>query len=887
MNQPFYQVKGALPADAPSYIKRDADEKLYNALIENKYCYILNYRQVGKSSLKNSCAKRLEDIGHRCVHIDLTGIGSRDVNLEQWYSSFMFSIIRQLKLSAKKFMEYWNNKNLTVGSRIELIMDELILKESQGRITIFIDEIDFILSINRFNTDNFFALIRRFYNLRGEDKRYKRLTFVLLGVASPNDLMQDSSRTPFNIAENIKIAQLELEQSYGLIDGLGNQTIDKREILKKVFEYTSGTSFLTQKILEYIAKNPIRMLNDIEIIVDKLFIQESFNEVNLSNVQERIIKNQTHNVKMLYVIEQIQNGVEIEYDGRIQTFIYLKLSGLIKEENGILAYSNLIYERIFNACWLEKMIDKLDRPIVKYLQKWEKNGMSNSYLLKEETLKEIDKWAFQRTDVLAKEHEFISRSHQEKNRRDRIRFEKERKKYNEKLLKHRKEFDNKLLEEERKYNNELLKQKKESDDRLLDEEKKSNKKLLKQKRKLIVSLSILALGFILVGGGAFYSNYIQEEKLKINKERVEKEKLELELKLELERENTKTFYKNLIKATSKYGTEEYYLWKISLFENIDDKEINYKMAEEFIKLANLYIKNSRFNEAEKYYKKAINIYKNDVKFQEKLLNLYFKLAQLYEKEKRLDSAEEYYIKMIYIYKKNSKYQEKLANLCYRLDYLGIDYLNIALRIYSKNRYKEKYKVQRANIYYKLMDEAILRKDIKKAEELDRKVSKIYNELLLIKTDTYIDVLPDILVKKANISLLKRNKKEAKKLYQKALKIYKERNSKLHQDKIDKVKEKLKVLKNSKVKSRHGEGWVYIGKFIKDSWNRQYFWLEKSNTLKLKGSRAISVSGVKVREKPSPRSKMIGGISMGSIVDITKTAKRLKEKEIHIWAYVKY
>jgi hypothetical protein len=48
-----------------------------------------------------------------------------------------------------------------------------------------------------FSTDEFFAAIREYYNRRTEDSDFSRLTFCLLGVATPSDLICDT-RASFN-----------------------------------------------------------------------------------------------------------------------------------------------------------------------------------------------------------------------------------------------------------------------------------------------------------------------------------------------------------------------------------------------------------------------------------------------------------------------------------------------------------------------------------------------------------------------------------------------------------------------------------------------------------------------------------------------------------------
>ena len=82
------------------------------------------------------------------------------------------------------------------------------------------DEIDAVRSLRQFKADEFFAGIRECYNRRTEDSKFLRLTFCLLGVATPSDLISDQRMTPFNIGHGIELGDFTFEEAAVLAGGL-------------------------------------------------------------------------------------------------------------------------------------------------------------------------------------------------------------------------------------------------------------------------------------------------------------------------------------------------------------------------------------------------------------------------------------------------------------------------------------------------------------------------------------------------------------------------------------------------------------------------------------------------------------------------------------------
>ena len=234
-----YQVGGCLCAHDPTYVVRQADRNLYEELKSGNYCYVLNSRQMGKSSLRVRTAQRLQAEGIVCGLVDLSAGGSQ-ITQEEFYSGIFYNILRSLQfLDSINGRTWWNERwDISSTEKLGEFIEDVLLKEVSQNIIIFIDEIDTVLSF-KFSVDDFFAFIRACYNKRADNSDYQRLTFCLLGVATPSDLMRDKKRTPFNIGKAIDLTGFLFEEAKeALIDGLRGKVDEPGSILQQVIKWT-------------------------------------------------------------------------------------------------------------------------------------------------------------------------------------------------------------------------------------------------------------------------------------------------------------------------------------------------------------------------------------------------------------------------------------------------------------------------------------------------------------------------------------------------------------------------------------------------------------------------------------------------------------------------
>ena len=390
----IYSLGGTVQASKGIYIRRQADEKLLELCKQGKFSYVLTSRQIGKSSLMINTASDLKKADIKSVIIDLTKIGT-NLSIEQWYLGLLLEIEEQLDLDTD-VDEWWEaNDNVGFTQRLTNFFQHVLLEEIASPVVVFVDEIDTTLSLDF--TDDFFAAIRYLYVARAQNAKFERLSFVLIGVATPGDLIRDSKRTPFNVGQRLDLADFTVEEAMPLAEGLGIARQLAQELLKWVVSWTGGHPYLTQRLCSIVSEENKESWSSavLEQVVSSNFLGAmSKQDSNLQFVRDMLTKHSPNQERVLTVYREIHLGkhaVVDEEQSNIKS--HLKLSGVVRRSGDALVIRNRIYQEVFNADWVENELAQ-QRPYSQALMAWlETNTEDESRLLRGRALQDALAWA--------------------------------------------------------------------------------------------------------------------------------------------------------------------------------------------------------------------------------------------------------------------------------------------------------------------------------------------------------------------------------------------------------------------------------------------------------------------------------------------------------------
>lgn len=353
-----YTTGGTVQAhEGGFYLSRPADHQLLELCRQSRFAYVLASRQLGKSSLMTRTAENLLNEGFRAVIVDLTQIGTH-AETEVWYGDFIELVADQLELTTNARSWWKQHAETGLTLRLTRFFEEVALKEIDESVVVFVDEIDTTLSLAY--TDDFFAAIRYFYVARAQNPMLRRLSFVLVGVATPADLIRDPKRTPFNIGERVDLRDFTSDEAAPLAAGLPLSPPEAKRALSWILGWTGGHPYLSQRLCSVMVDDPPGEWNEAAVdqaVARTFFGERNEQDNNLQFVRDMLTKRvpQGYRAEMLRTYRTIWQGKQHVADEE-QSIVHthLKLAGVVRRDGHLLVVRNRLYQSIFNAAWIQQ-----------------------------------------------------------------------------------------------------------------------------------------------------------------------------------------------------------------------------------------------------------------------------------------------------------------------------------------------------------------------------------------------------------------------------------------------------------------------------------------------------------------------------------------------------
>ena len=352
----FFSVGAPLHAVRAGYVRRKADDLLYETLVSGRYAHVIAPDRSGKSSLIAATAARLENNGCKVAVLDLAQIGVRDSGGDpgRWYYNVAYRLLRQLRIRFD-LQSWWQDKSvLSNRQRLVDFYSEVILQFVPERIVVFVDEIQSIEAVP--SADQLLASVRAAHNARTTDPDFSRLSFVLLGECDPVSLMEEAELSPFNVTQQVLLNDFSREELDLFATELNLDHQEAVAALDRIFYWTRGQPYLSQKLARSIVRE--RVSDDVVAHIDRVATQQLagraalHSEPHMSHIHRAIVNDEQRKEPLLNLYGKIRKGVEVAADLGSPLQRRLMAVGLLEiDEDGALRIRNRLYERVFTARW--------------------------------------------------------------------------------------------------------------------------------------------------------------------------------------------------------------------------------------------------------------------------------------------------------------------------------------------------------------------------------------------------------------------------------------------------------------------------------------------------------------------------------------------------------
>jgi len=335
------------------YVKRTADSDLEKTIHNmGRPASILVSRQMGKTNLLLNAKRNIEGNNIKFIYIDLSSTLFNEIR-----DCFRYIIDTAIDINLDTFE---NIENIILENRLKNRLANreheqellILLKQLNGKLIIVLDEIDSMVKYNF--SDQFFSQIRSVYFAsRTNYPEFHNLTYILSGVLEPSEIIQDKTKSPFNISDKIYLNDFTIDEYKTFIKNI-DLSFFTDEITNEIYEWTSGHPRITWDICSkledlYYEKNTIS-IDDVNSIVTKLYLTHS-DTPPIDNIKQII----SEDIPLAQIILDIKQNIYLNISDAIKNKLYL--FGVIEIENSDkVVLKNKIIEENLSEEFLKNII---------------------------------------------------------------------------------------------------------------------------------------------------------------------------------------------------------------------------------------------------------------------------------------------------------------------------------------------------------------------------------------------------------------------------------------------------------------------------------------------------------------------------------------------------
>ncbi len=352
----FFTVGPPLHAVRPGYVRRAADDTLFESIVGGQDAYVFAPERYGKTSLIAATSARLQNNGYLVANLDLAQIGERDAGTDsgRWYYSIAYRMLRQLRVKVD-LQTWWQDKSiLSNRQRLFEFYIEIVLANTKKPVVVFIDELQCIEGLSF--AQHLLESISAVNKARVTEPEFARLSFVLAGECDPQSLTSEPESSPFSYMVPTRLDDFDRDSLNVFAAELNLPPTDAGKALDRIYYWAHGQPYLSQKLARTVARE--RISGDIDGHVDRI-VQHQFggrsavtNEPHLAHIHRRVVEDRKNFERVLNCYGRIRKGIEVSYEPELRhQRILLALGLLVQLPDGGLAIRNRLYESAFTARW--------------------------------------------------------------------------------------------------------------------------------------------------------------------------------------------------------------------------------------------------------------------------------------------------------------------------------------------------------------------------------------------------------------------------------------------------------------------------------------------------------------------------------------------------------